>query len=135
MGRSTNRVENHWPRRFSQNNEWRLDPLPTILLCGVKLLKIHMRVASKWETVIEGINIINSPASKIFQAHVLNHTGGITWKTTGKKILTSLTFLIGDCGWMVLLTRFWVASAGIFSAKHNLNIYIGKQFGVLGTFS
>ena len=38
---------------------------------SVKLLKIHMWVVAKRETVIEGINIINSPASKIFQAHVL----------------------------------------------------------------
>jgi len=36
---------------------------------------VHMWVAAKRETVIEGINIINSPASKIFQAHVLTRTG------------------------------------------------------------
>jgi len=36
-----------------------------------------MLVAAKRETVIEGISIINSPTSKIFQAHVLIHTGGI----------------------------------------------------------
>jgi len=36
-----------------------------------------MWVAAKRETVIEGINIINSPASKTFQAHVLTRTGGI----------------------------------------------------------
>jgi len=36
-----------------------------------------MWVAAKPETVIEGINIINSPASKIFQAHILTRTGGI----------------------------------------------------------
>jgi len=36
-----------------------------------------MWVAAEQETVIEGINIINSSASKIFQAHVLTRTGGI----------------------------------------------------------
>jgi len=30
MGRSTKRDENHWPRRYSQNNDRRLDPLPTV---------------------------------------------------------------------------------------------------------
>ena len=114
MGRGTKWVENHWPRRFSQNNDWRLDPLPTLLLHSVKLLKIHIWVAAKQETVIEGINIINSSASKIFQAHVFTRTGGIIWKTIGKKNLTSLAYLIGDCGWTALITHFWVASAGIF---------------------
>jgi len=33
-----------------------------------------MLVAAKRETVIEGINITNSPASKLFQAHVLTRT-------------------------------------------------------------
>ena len=78
-------VENHWPRHFSQNSNWRLDPLPTVLLYSVKLLKIHMWVAAKQETVIEGINIINSSATKFFQAHVFTRTGGIIWKTIGKK--------------------------------------------------
>jgi len=54
-----------------------LDPLPTVLLYYVILLKIHMWVASKRETATEGINIINSPASKIFQVHVLTRSGGI----------------------------------------------------------
>jgi len=45
-----------------------------------------MWVAPKRETVIEGINTINSPAIKIFQVHVLTRTGRINWKTIGKKI-------------------------------------------------
>jgi len=45
-----------------------------------------------------------------------------------KKIFTSLAYLIGDCGWMALLIRFWVASAGIFSPKYNLNIYTENSF-------
>jgi len=57
-----------------------------------------MWVAAKRETVIEGINIRNSPASKLFQAHVLTRTGEIVSKTIGEKILTSLAYLIGDCG-------------------------------------
>ena len=57
-----------------------------------------MWVAAKRVTVIEGINIINSPASKIFQAHILTRTGGIIRKTIGKNILTSLAYLIGDSG-------------------------------------
>jgi len=72
------------PRPFSQNNEWRFDPLPTVLLYSVKHLKIHMWVAAKWETVIEGKTVIQYhkfPASKIFQAHVLTRTGRIIWKT------------------------------------------------------
>jgi len=36
-----------------------------------------MLVVKKRETIIEEINIINSPASKIFQVHVLTLTGGI----------------------------------------------------------
>ena len=36
-----------------------------------------MWVVAKRETVVEGINIINPPASKIFQTHVLTRTGGI----------------------------------------------------------
>jgi len=36
-----------------------------------------MWVAAKRETVIEGINIMNSLASKLFQAHVLTRTGEI----------------------------------------------------------
>jgi len=59
---------------------------------------MHMWVAAKRETAIEGINIINSPASKIFQAHILTRTGGIIRKTIGKNILTSLAYLIGDSG-------------------------------------
>jgi len=57
-----------------------------------------MWVAAKQETVIEGINILNSSASKILQAHVFTRTGGIIWKTIVKNILTSLAYLIGDCG-------------------------------------
>jgi len=57
-----------------------------------------MWVAAKWETVIEGINIMNSPASKLFEAHDITRTGEIIWKTIGKKILASLAHLIGDCG-------------------------------------
>ena len=86
-----------------------------------------MWVAAKQETVIEGINSINSSASKFFQAHVFTRTGGIIWKTIGKKILT-FAYLIGNCGWMALLTRFWAASAGIFSTKYNLNIYTENSF-------
>jgi len=81
-----------------------------------------MWVAAKRETITEGINIINSPASKIFQAHVLTLTGGIIWR---KNFDFSCIF---DCGWMALLTRFWVASAGIFSTKYNLNIYTENSF-------
>ena len=44
-----------------------------------------MWVAAKWETVIEGINIMNSPASKLFEAHDITRTGEIIWKTIGKK--------------------------------------------------
>ena len=128
MGRGTKWVENHWPRRFSQNKDWSLDPLPTVLLYSVKLLKIHMWVAANRETVIEGMNIINYQTSKIFQARVLTRTGGIRWKTIGKNNLTSLAYLIGNCGWMALLTRFWVASAGIFSTKYNPNIYTENSF-------
>jgi len=29
---------------------------------------------------------------------------------------------------MALLTRFWLASAGIFSTKYNLNIYTENSF-------
>jgi len=36
-----------------------------------------MWVVPKRETVIEEINIINSPAIKIFQVHVLTRTGGM----------------------------------------------------------
>jgi len=131
MGHGTKWVENHWPRRFSQNKDWSLDPLPTVLLYSVKLLKIHMWVAANRETVIERINIINSPTNKIFQAHVLTRIWGIRWKTIGKNILTSLAYLIGNCEWMALLTRFWVASAGIFSTKYNLNIYTENSFKLL----
>ena len=66
LGRGPKRVENHWPRRFSQNNEWCLDPLHTILLYSRKFLKIHMWVAAKRETVIEEINIINPQQAKYF---------------------------------------------------------------------
>jgi len=90
-----------------------------------------MWVAAKRETVIEGTIIINSPASKLFQVHVLTRTGGIIWKNIGKKILTSRAYLIGDCGWMALLTRFWGASAGIFIKKYNLNIYTENSFELL----
>ena len=104
--------------------------LPTVMLYSMKLLKIHMWVAPKRETVIEGIHIINSPASKVFQAHVLTRTGGINWKTIGKKFDFSCN-LSEDCGWMALLTRFWVASAGIFSTQYNLNIYTENSFKLL----
>jgi len=72
--------------------------------------------------------ITNSPASKLYQAHVLTRTGGIIWKTVGKKILTSLAYLIVDCEWIALSTRFWVVSAGIFSTKYNLNNWKGNSF-------
>jgi len=36
-----------------------------------------MWVAAKQETVIKGTISINSPASKLFQAHILTRTGGI----------------------------------------------------------
>jgi len=65
MGCGTKSVENHWPRRFSQNNERRLDSLPIVLLYSVK--KMRMWVAAKRETVIEGINIINSQQAKYFK--------------------------------------------------------------------
>jgi len=122
---------NHWPRRFSQNKDGSLDSLPTVLLYCVELLKIHMWVAPKWETVIEGINIINSLTSKTFQAHALTRTWRIRWKTIGKNILTSLAYLIRNCEWMVLLTRLRVASTGIFSTKYNLNIYMENSFKLL----
>jgi len=51
-----------------------------------------MWVAPKRETVIGGINIINSPAIKIFQVHVLTRTGGINRKTIGNKFDFSCIF-------------------------------------------
>jgi len=67
IDRGTKSVENHWSRRFSQNNERRLDSLPTILLYSVKHLKKCMWVTAKQETVIKGINNINSQQAKYFK--------------------------------------------------------------------
>jgi len=44
-----------------------LDPLPTVMLYSVKHLKMPMWVVAKRETVIEGINIINSQQAKYFK--------------------------------------------------------------------
>jgi len=47
MGCGTKSVENHWPRRFSQNNEQRLDSLPIVLLYSVKKCVCGLRQSEK----------------------------------------------------------------------------------------
>ena len=135
MGRGTNRVENHSPRRFSQNEEWRLDPLPTVLLYSVKLKNTYVGCGKTrnchWKNQYHKFPSKQNISSACFDSHrSLPFEKPLTpiWKTIGKNILTSLAYLIGDCGWMALLTRFWLASAGIFSTKYNLNIYTENSF-------
>ena len=114
MGRDT-RVENHWLRCFSQNNEWRLNPPPTVLLYSVKLKNTYV-VCGKtrncyWRDQYLKFPSKQNTSSACFDSNWRNHL-----KNHGIKILTSRAYLSSDVslwlGQIFVFSRFEIAGIG-----------------------